>query len=492
MYALRQATSSLRRQSRVINKAHYSTSSSNDTRPAESEPEQETTATSYLDSFLNTENAFYRDEDAGRPSRSKSIKSSPEDELNQGWGDAPPAPAPRGSEKRLTERALQRAISEKRRREAQPHNGPMTHPEKLLFANIFERMQESDQPFNDSEEEGSGKQNSNFGDFRTNTNEQRIKNFQRRNIPQTQELQRLLLKRNGGMSNFNTRVRAHSPSKVDKVGLVKELMAGSDLSETEILDGLDKAKTEINACQSPFAIWEWARANVWGQSRRGIDEKGEVNAKTDEETASDPRSILRASILPSSEPKFGVHTPFYAPVLRQLVIELRKRFHSPQSALNILRVIKNAGTESVVLGCTPALYAEAIKTSWFAFGDLADVLRLVEEAKATGALSYSAPKRAFTQQSTTEESSEEMLDSLHNDSVIRSLLSNIHSDAYKATWLALAKINALQRSIGTSKGPKSEWQDNMDLPLLLQERFSLLARLEETVAYGPRRQTKRK
>lgn len=171
------------------------------------------------------------------------------------------------------------------------------------------------------------------------------------------------------------------------------------------------------------------------------------------------------------------------------MIELRNRFHSPQSALNILRVTKNAGTESVVLGCTPALYAEAIKTSWFAFGDLADVIRLVEEAKATGALSTTR-KGPHRRQRGTKGSTEEMLDNLHNDSIIRSLLDKIHTDAHKLTWKALAKIYAHQRSQGIAKGSLSEWQENVDMPLLLQERFTLLSKLEDMVAYGNYKQKK--
>lgn len=453
----------------------------------------EKVATRYLDTFLSDESAFERDEGVTRMSRPDQINRRAEAELNQGWGDLSVTET-RGNEKRRLENTLKRNMSEKRKRGANPYDGPLTKPEKQAFGGIFDGIFRSDHDSN-------GNENSSFGTFRTSTDRQRMENFHRKNIYKKQGLEGLpLVEGAGRMSDFKTEVKARSPSRADRVGLVRELFAEGEKNESQILQGFDKAKTEINACQSPFAIWQWAQENVWGQTRRNASIQAGITSNSDEEesyaaeqTATDARSALKDSIFTSSEPRFGITSPFYAPVLRQLMIELRQRFRSPHSALNILHVTKSAGSESVVLGCTPALYAEAIRTSWQAFGDLADIVRLVEDAKLTGALSSGRKQRSFLKRpSDQERSPDEWMDNLHDDSIIRSLLSNIQKEAQDTTWNALAKINELQRSQGIYQSSESDWQGNMEnIPLSLQERFSTLSKLRQYLAPAHRKQKER-
>ncbi|UZJ51236.1 hypothetical protein CBS101457_000556 [Exobasidium rhododendri] len=230
--------------------------------------------------------------------------------------------------------------------------------------------------------------------------------------------------------------------------LLTEGIATEDVNEGEVEANIDRAREEIVACQTVAETWQWAAKNVWGEDRelqleaiakreeeeleQEVIREMEAQENSDIDTLATPqipaeslssqkksddsiedlkRSAKESDVTESSQdlsfgqheqsqhsqtsmakleeiagPRFGLSTIYYAPVLSILMSQLRERFKSPQSALSILRIAKDLGPNSFVLGCTPRLYAQALQTRWMVLRDLQGARDTMQEAKATGIL----------------------------------------------------------------------------------------------------------
>lgn len=157
---------------------------------------------------------------------------------------------------------------------------------------------------------------------------------------------------------------------------------GSELSTAEIDAGVDEAKQSMNLCMNEADLWAWAAREIWGlrdPSHLSLSDavlrvrrhSGKRSSKSDEDEYTPP---------------YGVGTAFYAPVLHRLLIHFRDRLKAPMSALCVPKITRALGPQSLVLGCTPELYAEALRTRWSHMGDLRGCLELLREARETGVL----------------------------------------------------------------------------------------------------------
>ncbi|KAK0521150.1 hypothetical protein OC834_006767 [Tilletia horrida] len=125
---------------------------------------------------------------------------------------------------------------------------------------------------------------------------------------------------------------------------------------------MDEVKEALNTCGTVQKTWEWALANIWGAS----------------------------ATTPTQLPPYGIHTAFYAPAIHSLFLHFRDSLRSPHAALSVLDVTRSRSAESLVLGSTPALYADAVKLHWTLRRDLSSVRDVVRMAKRIGILSAPA------------------------------------------------------------------------------------------------------
>lgn len=191
---------------------------------------------------------------------------------------------------------------------------------------------------------------------------------------------------------------------------LREDLAGK-ISPEDLEAGVDRAKEEMAMCESEPELWDWARREVWGLSssdakkKSQASETGASGSSTGAESVdSTAESALESSkALVPEEPKYGVATPFYAPVLHALHVELRDTFRAPLAALAVPRITRGAGLRSFVLGCTSALYAECIRTRWECLGDVHGAAQALREARDAGFVGLSAAGTAGAIGSRTED-----------------------------------------------------------------------------------------
>lgn len=170
---------------------------------------------------------------------------------------------------------------------------------------------------------------------------------------------------------------------------------GSDLSEEDIEAGVDQARQEMNLQMNEADLWAWAAKEIWAfdekRHRKGsaaARQKMQPPAETPAE-AGEEAGTATATAKEEEEPvlyqaAYGMGTPFYGPVLHQLLIHFRDRLKSPTSALAVLQITRALGPRSLVLGCTAELYTEAIRTRWEEWRDARGCLELLKEARGVG------------------------------------------------------------------------------------------------------------
>lgn len=244
-------------------------------------------------------------------------------ELNREWGDD-----------------LERPRSNRRPSKSQRGfaGGTMMPREKEIFHEIFRSIIDTNQPMGQTPPVDNV-----FGSSSGNVKEEQLRSLYQKTLD-AREKQR-----------GSSRRRAQQSSRKNLFHFL-EGPATDAISPQELEEGIDRAREQLAECQSVHEIWEWARKNVWPSSK--------------EQTAA----------------PFGIKTPFYAPALHLLHQQLRERFKAPHAALAVLQIAKSLGPESLVLGCTPYLYDEAIRTYWTILHDLQGTHDLVCEAKDTGIL----------------------------------------------------------------------------------------------------------
>lgn len=166
---------------------------------------------------------------------------------------------------------------------------------------------------------------------------------------------------------------------------------GSDLSEEDIEAGVDQARQEMNLQMNEADLWAWAAKEIWAYdekrhrkgfaaARQKMQPPAEAPAEAGEEAAQ--RKEEDEPVL--HQAAYGMGTPFYGPVLHQLLIHFRDRLKSPTSALAVLQITRALGPRSLVLGCTAELYTEAIRTRWEEWRDARGCLELLKEARGVG------------------------------------------------------------------------------------------------------------
>ncbi|KAE8229866.1 hypothetical protein CF326_g5150 [Tilletia indica] len=143
---------------------------------------------------------------------------------------------------------------------------------------------------------------------------------------------------------------------------------------------MDEVKEALNACGTVQKTWQWALVNIWG-----IQSPPQRSAQTT--TTERPSNC---ATLASSPPPYGIATAYYAPALHSLFLHFRDSLRSPHAALSVLEVTRARSAESLVLGSTPALYADVVKLHWTLRKDLAGVRDTVRAAKRIGILSSSS------------------------------------------------------------------------------------------------------
>ncbi|CAD6902590.1 unnamed protein product [Tilletia controversa] len=144
---------------------------------------------------------------------------------------------------------------------------------------------------------------------------------------------------------------------------------------------MDEVKEALNACGTVQKTWDWALTNLWGVSPAAPAGPGQGQAP------------------------YGIETAFYAPALHSLFLHFRDSLRSPHAALSVLEFTRARSTESLVLGSTPALYADVVKLHWSLRRDLAGVRDTVRAAKRIGILSSSRGSAADASSSSAASSS---------------------------------------------------------------------------------------
>lgn len=243
----------------------------------------------------------------------------------------------------------------------------------------------------------------------------------------------------GTLDDFKTRNRLQERRQAARKrylsSVLSERVSSANISEDEIEAKIDEAREEIVGCSSVSELWQWAVTNVWGMKSKvqeqGVPtlikrsrEVGSMAEDTTEEVATSS-TIARTSEVEEEDVRFGRETPYYSPVLLLLLTNLRDRFHSPQSALSVLRITKNLGPDSFVLGCSPQLYAEAIRTQWIVLRDLEGARDTLREAKDTGVLGRGgSPVQLLSDRTGSKDSDEE---SRLREIISRHLKSDVQS-----------------------------------------------------------------
>lgn len=159
----------------------------------------------------------------------------------------------------------------------------------------------------------------------------------------------------------NTRLRTKIFSPYREV-----LRESTTVSAQQMEAVMKQVSAELLACPSEVAVWSWAEANVFPPTPA-------PGAEDD---------------VPSSRRTYGMNTPYYQPVLVELVITLRDYFRSPHMAVALYERMKNVSLASYVLGCSGMLVKEMLQVFWGSFHDYDRVAQIVTEAQAAGVISY--------------------------------------------------------------------------------------------------------
>lgn len=323
-------------------------------------------------------------------------------------------------------------------------DGNMTPNENKIFSEIFRNFFSEDS----SKEGKSITDDGGLGGTLNSSMHERLSDFRAKTIQRN----RLDLKRKAARKRYLSSV-------------LSERISGHKLSEEEIEEKIDQAREEIVACATVSELWQWAAKNVWGSQQEELIRKAEMREEERDKFLLEARkkegaddiveansSIAREhetveehgnAIEEKNERKlveekgteeirFGMATPYYSPVLLLLLINLRERFRSPQSALAVLRVARNLGPDSFVLGCSPQLYAEALRTKYVVLKDLQGARDILREAKDTGILgrdSISYPTSLISDKDQKPEHEGVML----RDIVTKQIVTAVHQHIREGT-----------------------------------------------------------
>jgi hypothetical protein len=246
------------------------------------------------------------------------------------------------------------------------------------------------------------------------------------------------------MRNWDDQKKKKEFKKRSTAALLSEGIVVESINQEELERMIDQAREEIVACQSVADTWQWAAKNVWdsdheeqlendmfrlaaaeeAQEQGNSQEEGNVVGEEKDDSIAAEEEEAPDSLRSVQEVKgarFGIKTPYYAPVLNILLGQLRERFKSPQSALSILRVTKNLGPDSFVLGCTPQLYAQALRTRWQILRDLQGARDTLQEARDTGILGVrSLLTEAWDNRASSRRSGPE-----NEEDVVRGIVNNV-------------------------------------------------------------------
>lgn len=259
----------------------------------------------------------------------------------------------------------------------------LTQSETRDFQRIFDQIYKSDRPSSPFDEHGDGDFGASVGAGARG--EESLEAFADRAVRSHKDK----IRREGRRSQFGTqRPRARA------IAALKEGNAFEDVSYQQLEEEVERARADLAMCETESNVWSWAGREVFGSE-------------------------------PEHKPQYGIDTPYYAPVLHELLKVLRQRFKAPHSALAILRITRALGPASVVMGCTPHLYAEAIRTRFRSLGDLQGASEVLREARETGVLGGSSQAGAFTAHIAVQKGDS---DSLRDERLIRQVVTDVQAD----------------------------------------------------------------
>ncbi|CAO1614266.1 unnamed protein product [Sympodiomycopsis kandeliae] len=194
-------------------------------------------------------------------------------------------------------------------------------------------------------------------------------------------------------SKSSSRKRSLGGSNANRLAALQEGLS-AEISPERLEMGVDEAKREMNSKVHEADLWDWAIKNVWGfnETALRISAQDLVDGKK-----------ARPTSTWATEAQFGSSTPFYAPVLHRLFVHFRDRLKAPHSALSVLRITRALGPQSFVLGCTPEIYSEALRTTYFWQNDLRGCLLFLQEARDLGVLSDSLSNDSNREEAKSEQ-----------------------------------------------------------------------------------------
>lgn len=178
------------------------------------------------------------------------------------------------------------------------------------------------------------------------------------------------------------------------IAALKEGNAFDNVNYQQLEEDVENARSALAMCETESHVWAWAGKEVFGSDAE-------------------------------HKPTYGIDTPCYAPVLHEMLKVLRQRFKAPHSALAVLRITRALGPASVVMGCTPHLYAEALRTRFRSLGDLQGAYEVLREARETGVLGGSSQAGAFTAHFAVQKGDS---DSLRDERLIRQVVTDVQAD----------------------------------------------------------------
>ncbi|KAA1478113.1 hypothetical protein DENSPDRAFT_658104 [Dentipellis sp. KUC8613] len=139
---------------------------------------------------------------------------------------------------------------------------------------------------------------------------------------------------------------------------------------------LDKKREQMELCQTDLELLQWAKEEVFGESRR-FEEAAKQAHKARAEGATQSSSSEPVPVPP-------LQPPAYSHMIALLIEAFRDKYHDPHLALAMFEHARKLSVASYVFGCTTPAYNERIKTLWTCFRDLRGVLESLEEMKANG------------------------------------------------------------------------------------------------------------
>jgi len=197
----------------------------------------------------------------------------------------------------------------------------------------------------------------------------------------------------------------------------------------EIKEKLLAAKEEIGELRELDDVWKWFGEKVWG-------------VRVEEEFFSS-----------TTEPPFGIKTPYYSSVMTHLSQTFHKRFDSPSSSIALFNLVGKISIDSLILSSSIGFYGQILKVHWFEFGDWRSCLEVLERAERVGLLDSKEKKGAY------EEEAEELEMGSGNENfreVVETIRNGIRSSVLSKVGLSEGKSEGSNE--GRHQAPESTFK----------------------------------